>query len=438
MKFKYDIFISYRRSDSFATAQLIYDRLEKAGYRVSFDMETLRSGNFNTQLYERIENCRDVIVIVSSDALKFRDDPEHDWMRLEVAYALKHGKNIIPVFLRNVNIPPKESLPEDVADLVMKNGVTASEEHFDSTISRICRMLHARKKIKPLKIALICGIILIFSTGICLPWYIHQEHHIYNQFVFQISLFNQTSQDHDKLLNTFRQAILTGKTDDFEKARINLQASIDKLRAIKFSHSTIIKDSQGNVTEEFQQIRQKYLEDMIRNVQELDEIVKKGKNIEDDQLQKIIEMQKERGRLLSERVSLNFIALLHKAPRRVVKKFKGAEAAQLKHLPQLSSQWPSYEDIENKVKQVNEEIKKLTFPRDKVIKIPDSIKKWVIQAAQRGNAEAQYCLGNYYQNGLIGEKNIEKAKELYKKASDQGHKKAQKALEDLQKGTEQQ
>ena len=52
---QYDIFISYRRSDGFATAQLIYDRLEQRGYRVSFDMETLRSGNFNTQLYERIE-----------------------------------------------------------------------------------------------------------------------------------------------------------------------------------------------------------------------------------------------------------------------------------------------------------------------------------------------------------------------------------------------
>ena len=140
---RYDIFISYRRSDGFATARLIYDRLYQQGYRVSFDMETLRSGDFNTQLYERIENCRDVVVIVSKEALQFREKREQDWMRLEVAHAIKHKKNIIPVFLRDVTVPQKEDLPEDIADLVMKNGVTASEEHFDSTLKKICRLFHS-------------------------------------------------------------------------------------------------------------------------------------------------------------------------------------------------------------------------------------------------------------------------------------------------------
>ncbi|MCR4575533.1 MAG: toll/interleukin-1 receptor domain-containing protein, partial [Lentisphaeria bacterium] len=61
----YDIFISYRRNGGFETARLIYDRLTNLGYRVSFDLETLRSGKFNTQLYERIEQCKDVLVLLS-------------------------------------------------------------------------------------------------------------------------------------------------------------------------------------------------------------------------------------------------------------------------------------------------------------------------------------------------------------------------------------
>lgn len=41
---KYDIFISYRRDGGYETAQLLYDSLKQLGYRVSFDMETLRGG----------------------------------------------------------------------------------------------------------------------------------------------------------------------------------------------------------------------------------------------------------------------------------------------------------------------------------------------------------------------------------------------------------
>ena len=50
----YDIFISYRREGGYDTAQLLYDRLTQMRYRVSFDLETLRGGKFNTQLSQLI------------------------------------------------------------------------------------------------------------------------------------------------------------------------------------------------------------------------------------------------------------------------------------------------------------------------------------------------------------------------------------------------
>ena len=59
----FDIFISYRREGGYDTAQLLYDRLTQKRYRVSFDLETLRGGKFNTQLYSRIEQCTDFLVI---------------------------------------------------------------------------------------------------------------------------------------------------------------------------------------------------------------------------------------------------------------------------------------------------------------------------------------------------------------------------------------
>ena len=151
----YDIFISYRREGGYDTAQLLYDRLTQMRYRVSFDLETLRGGKFNTQLYQRIEQCSDVLVVMSKDSLMLRENPDDDWFRLEIAHALKHKKNIVPVFLRDFAFPQKKELPPDIADLVDYQGVTASQEHFDSVLQHICRNFKARPR---RRIGMIVGI----------------------------------------------------------------------------------------------------------------------------------------------------------------------------------------------------------------------------------------------------------------------------------------
>ena len=79
----YDIFISYRRS-SYDTANLIATRLKAAGYSVFFDMETLRAGKFNEQLYDVIDNCKDFILVLPPKALD-RCVNEDDWVRLRCA-----------------------------------------------------------------------------------------------------------------------------------------------------------------------------------------------------------------------------------------------------------------------------------------------------------------------------------------------------------------
>ena len=165
---QYDIFISYRREGGYDTAQLLYDRLTQMCYRVSFDLETLRGGKFNTQLYKRIEQCSDVLVIMSRDSLNFRENPEDDWFRLEIAHALKHKKNIVPVFLRDFKFPQKGDLPPDIADLVDYQGVTASQEHFDSVLQRICRNFKAKpvRKRWPAIAAVALAVIVVAGIGV--------------------------------------------------------------------------------------------------------------------------------------------------------------------------------------------------------------------------------------------------------------------------------
>ena len=51
---KYEIFLSYRRDGGMDTATLLSQTLKNKGYRVFLDVESLRSGAFNTKLYESV------------------------------------------------------------------------------------------------------------------------------------------------------------------------------------------------------------------------------------------------------------------------------------------------------------------------------------------------------------------------------------------------
>lgn len=137
---KYDVFLSYRRDGGFETAKHIYDLLTRDGYSVSFDIDTLKSGDFDKQLLLRIEECQDFILIVDKNAFKRTLDgsckPEQDWLRCELAHALTCKKNVIPVFLAGVSGFP-ESLPSDIADVVNKNGPQYNRMYFDAFYERL-------------------------------------------------------------------------------------------------------------------------------------------------------------------------------------------------------------------------------------------------------------------------------------------------------------
>lgn len=145
MEKKYDVFISYRRDGGQDTARIIRDELRARGFRVFFDVESLRSGKFNEQLFDRIRECNDFILVCSTCALE-RCVEKDDWVRQELACALKEGKNVIPVLLRGFEFPPVEALPEDIRDVCYCNGLSASFEHFDAFIDKLVTFLKVPKR----------------------------------------------------------------------------------------------------------------------------------------------------------------------------------------------------------------------------------------------------------------------------------------------------
>jgi hypothetical protein len=131
----YDVFISYRREGGETMGILLHDRLTAKGYNVFLDVESLNAGTFNSQLLTVIESCTDVIVVLSQSSLA-RCANEGDWVRQELAHAFKHKKNVIPFMLRGFEWDCE--LPEDIAELPLRNGVNASSnEYFDASIERL-------------------------------------------------------------------------------------------------------------------------------------------------------------------------------------------------------------------------------------------------------------------------------------------------------------
>ena len=113
------IAISYRREDSLPVTGRLYDRLQaKFGKRdVFMDFDSIRAGlDFREQIKHTIERANVVIAMIGPhwageqpNGSRRIDDPD-DFVRLEIAYALKCGIPVIPVLINNTPMPKRESL----------------------------------------------------------------------------------------------------------------------------------------------------------------------------------------------------------------------------------------------------------------------------------------------------------------------------------------
>jgi|SRR5271165_850293 len=133
------IFISYRRDDSSAWAGRLYDRL--IGHfplnRIFFDVNNIAPGvDFVKAIEESMGSCDVLISVVGKHWLtatdeygKRRLDKTDDFVRLEIATALKRGIRVIPVLVDGASMPRCGDLPEGFINLKPKQpgSLTSSE-----------------------------------------------------------------------------------------------------------------------------------------------------------------------------------------------------------------------------------------------------------------------------------------------------------------------
>ena len=171
------IFISYRREDAGANALGISQYLEHEFGRknVFIDIDMRAGTNFPAVLEQRLAECKVMLVLIGPEWLNARDEQGHrrldipdDWVRLEIARALKRNITVIPVRVNGATLPLRETLPEDIRGLLDHQAVSVTLAGFRNEMSGLVRDIRSIPSPKPswLRYGAIAAGLLILLLGL--------------------------------------------------------------------------------------------------------------------------------------------------------------------------------------------------------------------------------------------------------------------------------
>ena len=145
------IFISYRRGDSEGQARALSNELTNyvGEGGVFMDVDSVALGrDFRQSLHESLESCDAVLALIGPNWLESRDaagkrrlDDPADFVRQEIATALKRNIPVTPVLLQGASMPPEERLPDDLKDLAFRNGFELSHTRWHSDVREMAQRL---------------------------------------------------------------------------------------------------------------------------------------------------------------------------------------------------------------------------------------------------------------------------------------------------------
>jgi hypothetical protein len=145
------ILVSYRREDSAAYAGRLADRLRDhfGADNVFVDIDTIRPGQDFVDGLERSLSACDALVAVigrtwltGSDASGRRrlDNPD-DFVRLEIATALRRGIPVVPTLVAGAAMPAAADLPDDLSTLARRQALEVSDLRFHQDVDRLVAAL---------------------------------------------------------------------------------------------------------------------------------------------------------------------------------------------------------------------------------------------------------------------------------------------------------
>lgn len=146
-----NVFVSYRREDSAASAGRLGDRLtrELGDGHVFMDVDGIPLGaNFVKHLTAEVATCDILLAVIGPQWLDVKDesgarrlDDPDDFVRVEIRAALQRDIPVIPVLLDGTRIPKASTLPEEIRPLVLRNSLDLRHTTFQKDLDRLVQQL---------------------------------------------------------------------------------------------------------------------------------------------------------------------------------------------------------------------------------------------------------------------------------------------------------
>jgi hypothetical protein len=145
------IFICYRRDDTEGQAGRLFDDLVKlfGEQSVFMDVADIEPGHdFRTAIDENVASCGVLLALVGKNWVDAHDergnrrlDDPFDFVRLEIAAALKRDIPVVPVLVHGASMPRADQLPADLADLAFRNAVELTHARWNSDLTMLGKAL---------------------------------------------------------------------------------------------------------------------------------------------------------------------------------------------------------------------------------------------------------------------------------------------------------
>lgn len=145
------IFISYRRNDSPAQAGRLYDELRGhfGRHSVYRDIDSMKPGiDFVDRIERELRSAAAVVAVIGGSWVDATDSKGRrrleladDYVRFELAAALKAAKPVIPVLVDGAEMPHRDALPADLAPLASQNALELVDRYWKWGIRELIEAL---------------------------------------------------------------------------------------------------------------------------------------------------------------------------------------------------------------------------------------------------------------------------------------------------------
>jgi hypothetical protein len=148
------IFVSYRRKDGSGYVRALRGPLsERFGRESVFvDADAIEAGgNFKERIHQALNNSAVLVAVIGTEWIAATDDAgrsrlhdDDDYVRLEIATALKSNMVVLPVLVDGAQMPSANELPPDLALLATRQAIELSNVEWDASLEHLLSTIAER------------------------------------------------------------------------------------------------------------------------------------------------------------------------------------------------------------------------------------------------------------------------------------------------------